>query len=297
VGVLTKLKQWFGSGGKKSNLPRIDVQKRYGALVPAGQGSMSKVYKTRDPNIGRLVCLKVLDKEKTARFEARFRGLQRPMEGAILVAMKHKNVVQTYEYGLTTKGEQYIIMELIDGVGLNYMIENRKLAKDSVKINYLLQATDGLEYIHKQGYLHRDICPRNMMVNNEGVLKIIDFGLAIPYRPEFCRPGNRTGTPDYLAPELIKRQTTDHRVDMFALGVTAYEMFTNTMPWERHQSIQTLQSHVNLTGRDPRDFRKDLDEPVAEFLIKGIQRAPRDRFQTAAEFREALKALLKYVES
>jgi serine/threonine protein kinase len=258
---------------------------------------MSKVYKTRDPNIGRMVCLKVLDKEKTARFEARFRGLQRPMEGAVLMGLKHKNVVQTYEYGLTTKGEQYIIMELIDGVGLNYLIENRKLAKDSLKINYLLQATEGLEYIHKQGYLHRDICPRNMMVNGDGTLKIIDFGLAIPHRPEFCRPGNRTGTPDYLAPELIKRQTTDQRVDMFALGVTAYEVFTNTFPWERHQSIQTLQSHVNLSGRDPRDFRKDLKEPIAAFLNKAIKREPRERFQTAAEFREALKALNKYVEA
>ena len=93
-----------------------------------------------------------------------------------------------------------------------------------------------------------------MMVTNEGVLKIIDFGLAIPYKPDFCRPGNRTGTPDYMAPELIKRQRTDHRVDMFALGVTAYEVFSNTFPWERSQSIQTLQDHVNLIGRDPRDW-------------------------------------------
>jgi eukaryotic-like serine/threonine-protein kinase len=296
VSVLSKLKKWFGSK-PKSNLPRIDVQKRFGALVPAGQGSMSKVYKTRDPNIGRMVCLKVLDKEKTARFEARFRGLQRPMEGAVLVLMKHKNVVQTYEYGLTTKGEQYIIMELIDGVGLNYLVENRKLAQDSLKINHLLQATDGLEYIHKQGYLHRDICPRNMMINGEGVLKIIDFGLAIPHRPEFVRPGNRTGTPDYLAPELIKRQTTDQRVDMFALGVTAYEVFTNTLPWERHQSIQTLQSHVNIPGRDPRDFRKDLPESVAKFLNKAIERDPRQRFQTAGEFRDGLKALLNHLKN
>jgi serine/threonine protein kinase len=247
--------------------------------------------------MGRMICLKVLDKVKTAKFEARFLGLNRPIEGAICAILKHKNIVQTYEYGLTFQGEQYIVFELIDGVGLNYLIENRKLASDKLKIETLIQAADGLEYIHKQGYLHRDICPRNMMVNNEAVLKIIDFGLAIPYKPEFTKPGNRTGTPDYMAPELIKRQKTDHRVDMFALGVTAYEMFTNTFPWERSQSIQTLQDHVNLTGRDPRDWRKDLPEPVAKFLIRAIDREPGKRFQTPGELREAIKALIPAVKS
>ena len=177
------------------------------------------------------------------------------------------------------------------------MIENRKLTSDKLKIDLLVQAADGIEYIHKQGYLHRDICPRNMMVTNDGVLKIIDFGLAIPYKPDFCRPGNRTGTPDYMAPELIKRQRTDHRVDMFALGVTAYEVFTNTFPWERSQSIQTLQDHVNLNGRDPRDWRKDLPAPVAEFLIKAIHREPSQRWQNPGEFREAIKALSKVVKT
>ena len=295
MGVLAKLKKLFGADKKRSNLPRIDVKKRFGELVPTGQGSMSKVFKTRD--MGRMMCLKILDKVKTAKFEARFIGLERPIEGAVCAAIKHKNIVQTYEYGLTTQGEQYILFELFEGLGLNYMIENRKLGSDKLKIDLLVQAADGLEYIHKQGFLHRDICPRNMMVTNEGVLKVIDFGLAIPYKPDFCKPGNRTGTPDYMAPELIKRQRTDHRVDMFALGVTAYEMFTNTFPWERSQSIQTLQDHVNLVGRDPRDWRKDLPGPVAEFLIKAIQREPSQRWQTPGEFREAIKALTKVVQN
>ena len=295
MGVLAKLKNLFGPKKKKSNLPRVDIKRRFGELTPTGQGSMSKVFKTRD--MGRMMCLKVLDKTKTAKFEARFVGLERPIEGAVCAAMKHKNIVQTFEYGLTFQGEQFILFELIDGVGLNYMIENRKLTSDRQKVDLLVQAADGIEYIHKQGYLHRDICPRNMMVTNEGILKIIDFGLAIPYKPDFCRPGNRTGTPDYMAPELIKRQRTDHRVDMFALGVTAYEMFTNTFPWERSQSIQTLQDHVNLTGRDPRDWRKDLPAPVAEFLIKAIQRDPSQRWQTPGEFREGIKALTKVVKN
>src|SRR5262249_40520037 len=116
-------------------------------------------------------------------------------------------------------------------------------------------------------------------------------GLAVPYTPAFCKPGNRTGTPNYLAPELIKRVTTDHRVDMFALGVTAYEVFTGDLPWERAQSLQTLLSHLNSPGRDPRERHPAIDAATAKFLMKAIERDPRDRFQTPAEFREALKKL------
>jgi serine/threonine protein kinase len=184
-------------------------------------------------------------------------------------------------------------MELIEGNGLNFLIETRSSNLEGNRIDRLIQLADGLEYIHKQRFLHRDICPRNVMVNQDGIVKIIDFGLTIPYRPEFCKPGNRTGTPNYLAPELIKRITTDHRVDLFALGITAYEVMTGQLPWEKSQSLQTLQSHLNSTGKDPREFRPDLDEHVARLLIKAIERNPNARFQTAAEFREALKALPK----
>jgi serine/threonine protein kinase len=279
------------SSKPKSKLPRIDVNKRFDLLGRMGQGSMSKVWRARDRNLGRTVCLKVLDKEKTARFEARFPGLNRPMEGAVLVSLHHRNVVKTFDYGLTYQGEQFLVMELIEGNGLNFLIETRSPNLNGKRIDYLIQVADGVEYIHQQRYMHRDLCPRNIMVNQEGVVKIIDFGLTVPYTPEFCKPGNRTGTPSYLAPELIKRVTTDHRVDLFALGVTAYETFTGKLPWEKAESLQTLLSHLNSTGKDPREYRADLDKDTAGFLIKAIARDPRERFQTAADFREALKKL------
>jgi serine/threonine protein kinase len=290
VSVFTSLKKLFSSK-PKSKLPIIDVSKRFDLLGRTGQGSMSKVWRARDRNIGRVICLKILDKEKTAKFEARFPGLNRPMEGAVCTLMRHKNIVQTFEYGLTKEKQQYLVMELIDGMGLNFLIETRSPNLKGRRGDYLMQIADGLDYIHRQGYIHRDICPRNVMLTQEHIVKIIDFGLTVPYRPEFCKPGNRTGTPNYLAPEIIKRITTDHRVDLFALGVTAYELYTGEVPWEKSLSLQTLQSHLNSPGKDPRDFKPDLDKSVAAFLIKAIERDPRDRFQTAAEFRDAVKEL------
>jgi serine/threonine protein kinase len=292
VGVFAKLKKLFSSR-PKTNLPIVNVSKRFELMGRTGQGSMSKVWRARDGKLGRVVCLKILDKEKTTRFEDRFKGLKRPMEGAILTSLRHRNVVQTFEYGLTTAGEQYLVMELIEGEGLNFLIETGSSKLKGKRVEYLIQFADGVEYVHQQGFLHRDICPRNVMVNHDGVVKLIDFGLTIPNRPEFCKPGNRTGTPNYLAPEVIKRITTDHRVDLFAMGVTAYEVFTGQLPWEKATSLQTLLSHLNSPGKDPREHRPDLDEHVVRFLMKSIEREPRARFQTAAEFRDALKALPK----
>src|SRR5262245_6184992 len=150
MGVLAKLKQLFrGTPGGK--LKRIDVRRRFELLGRTGQGSMSKVWRARDRELGRTVCLKVLDKEKTAKFEERFKGLQRPTEGAVCLALRHKNIVQSYEYGVTEKGEPYLVMELIDGTGLNFLIETRSPHLEGNRVNYLLQVADGLEYVHQQG--------------------------------------------------------------------------------------------------------------------------------------------------
>jgi len=290
VGIFSLL---FGPKRPKSKLPIVDVSKRFELIGRTGQGSMSKVWRARDKNIGRIVCLKILDKEKTAKFDARFPGLKRPSEGAVMMMLHHPNIVKTFEHGLTTKGEPYIVMELIEGMGLNFLVETRSPGLKGNRVNLLCQVADGLEYLHGQKYLHRDICPRNVMVTNEGAVKIIDFGLTIPYTPQFCKPGNRTGTPNYLAPELIKRTVTDHRVDLFALGVTAYEMFTNNLPWEKSESLVTLMSHMNSPGKDPRDFVPEMNEALVKVLRKGIERDPRDRFQTAGEMRDAFRTLPK----
>jgi serine/threonine protein kinase len=176
-------------------------------------------------------------------------------------------------------------------MGLNFLVETRSDRLQGRRIQYLTQIADSLDYLHKQGYLHRDICPRNIMVTNDDVIKLIDFGLTIPNKPEFCKPGNRTGTPNDLAPELIRRVTTDHRVDLFALGVTAYEMFCYSLPWEKTESLQTLLSHMNSTGKDAAEYRPDLDPHTLAFLTRAIERDPNRRFQSAQEFREALLAL------
>jgi serine/threonine protein kinase len=182
-------------------------------------------------------------------------------------------------------------MELIEGLGLNFLIETKNAQLEGNRINFLTQLTEAVEYIHSQKFLHRDIRPRNVLVTNDNVVKLIDFELAIPNDPAFCRPGPVVGNANYLAPELIKRRALDHRSDLFSLGVTAYEVFTGNLPWEKADSWQTALAHINRPGLPPKDFRSDLDDRTSAFLTKAIARDPQERFQTAAQFKSALAAL------
>jgi serine/threonine protein kinase len=271
---------------------KVDLKKRFDLHSRTGQGSMSKVWRAYDRDLGMAICLKLLDKEKTKKFEARFVGRNKPSEGEICMVLQHQNIVRTFDFGVLNTGEPFMSMEWVDGVGLNFLVETRSPGLKPKVIDYLTQLSDAVEYMHAQKYMHRDLCPRNVMVTNEGKIKLIDFGLTIPYTPRFCEPGNRTGTPDYLAPEIIKRQSTDHRVDLFALGVTAFELFTGGLPWPKAQgSMEILLKHLNTPSRDPREFKPKMSDVLHAFLTKAVEREPSKRFQTAAAFREELLSL------
>jgi serine/threonine protein kinase len=288
-----KDKKSAGSTPKKG-LKRANIEKRFELSGRTGQGSMSKVFRAYDRELGTHVCLKILDKDKTKRFEDRFPGLKKPSEGEICLAMRHDNIVRTFEHGLTTKGEPYLVMEWVEGLGLNYLIETRSPQLQGNRIAYLCMLCDAIQYMHDNKWLHRDLCPRNVMVDKEGVLKLIDFGLTVPYTPQFCVAGNRTGTPDILAPEIIKRKTTDHRVDLFALGVTAYEVFTGQLPWERSvSSEETFLRRLNTLPRAAKDLNPKIDARLSEILLRSIAREPADRYPTATAFKEVLLRLEK----
>lgn len=252
---------------------------------------MSRVFRAADRKLGREVCLKILDKKSHSALVSRFSGLKRPEEGEVAVTLKHPNVVETYDWGWTYKDEQFLVMELIQGVGLNLFAETEGRRPVNRRLDYLVQAAEGLAYFHGRGFIHRDISPKNVMVSNAGVAKLIDFGLCVPDTAPFRKPGNRTGTVRYMAPELIKRSPTDQRIDVFSFGVSVYEVLTGSVPWETGESMQEMLAHVNTPGRDPREVNPHLDAETAAVILKGIARDPAERYQTMSEFAEALRAL------
>lgn len=281
------LKNLFG--GKSKRPAKVDIERRFQLLNRIGQGSMSKVWKAVDAT-NEVVAVKVLDKEKTIRLEQRFVGMNRPSEGQIAVVLNHPNIVRTYEHGITTNDEQYLVMEFIEGVSLSYLVETQNERMKSYCLSYCVQIGEALDYLHQNDWIHRDLCPRNVLVDDNNIVKLIDFGLMVPNTPEFRKPGNRTGTANYMAPELIKRQPTDQRIDIFSYGVTCFEMFTRQLPWPAADSLESVLQHVNNPPRDIRQFAPDLDTQVAETIMKGIERDPDQRWRTVRKMANELRA-------
>lgn len=286
MGLLDSLKKVLSGG-------RVDVQKRFEFLREAISGTMSSFHMVRDRQSGEIVGLKILDKDKTAAFEERLRGLKRPSEGEIATALVHSRIVKTIEHGLTTRGEQYIVMEFVGGPGLNSLLIGRSPLMEGKRLKLTRQAAEAVAAVHKAGYIHRDICPRNLIATTAEVtdLKLIDFGLTLPATKEFMQPGNRTGTPNYMAPEIVKRQATDQRVDIFSFGVTAYEIFTYELPWERGATGQAAMQHANFEPKEITRGRPSINPALAKAIMKCIARNPADRFATMDDFLKAIKTV------
>ena len=186
----------------------VDISKRYALLREAVSGTMSKFYKAKDLRTGRVVGLKILDREKTAAFEDRFRGLKKPSEGEMGMLLKHPRLVETLEHGTTTDGSQYIALEFIDGPDFNSLIIARDPVLEGNRVHFVRQAAEAIAAVHAAGFVHRDICPRNFLLADRAKkeLKMIDFGLSLPCQPQFQQPGVRTGNPNYMAPEIVRRK-------------------------------------------------------------------------------------------
>ena len=252
--------------------PRTDVTKRFELIGRVGQGSMSRVWRARDTRSGRIVALKVLDKEKTRKFEARFPPeLDKPSEGEIAVTLKHPHIVQTYEWGMTQQGEQFLVMEFLSGYGLSYLVDVQNDTMKKHRLSFMIQLGEAVRYLHAQKWIHRDICPRNVMITDGDLqVKLIDFGLVVPNTAPFQAPGNRTGTANYMAPELIKRQRTDPRIDVFSFAVTCFEMYTKRYPWEAAESLEMVLQHINMPPVYIRELVPDIDPQIAETIMKGL---------------------------
>ena len=268
---------------KKPAHPQTDISRRFNLIGRVGQGSMSKVWKAVDLQSGRTVALKVLDKEKTLRFEERFKGLNKPSEGEIALTLNHPNIVQTYEFGWTTEDEMFLVMEFVEGVGLALLVDLQNEEMKRYRLRYMIQIGEALNHFHQQNWIHRDICPRNIMVSDQKSAKLIDFGLVVPNTPEFRRPGNRTGTASYMAPELIKRQPTDQRLDIFSYAVTCFEMYAKRFPWDAALTIDAVLQHINKPPVEITTVVQGIDKQIAAAIMKGLKANPDERWQKVSE--------------
>lgn len=284
MNFIDKLK---GLLGKES----LDVLARYELLREAVSGTMSKFYMARDRTTDQIVGLKIADQEKLTAFEARFQGLKKPSEGEIAIKLKHPNVVETFEYGTTKSGLRYLVMEFLEGPGLHSLINDRDAILDGKRLILIRQMAEAIDYVHLEGYIHRDICPRNFICSPDASsLKLIDFGLSLPATEPFMQPGNRTGTPAYMAPEVSRRQKTDQRLDMFSFGMTAYHLCAFELPWP--VSDKPAMSALAYSATAPENiltYVPQLNHILARTIMQCLSPAPSQRPQTGGEFARMIR--------
>lgn len=293
MGLLDSIKSALGSGGGGGG--KIDVAGRFARERTAATGTMAHFFVAKDNQRNdQLVGVKILDIEKVELFEGRFKGLGKPNEGQIAMSMKHPKVVETYEVGTTTKGQPILIMEYISGPSMqNIIVKKQEHHVQGKRIKLIRDMAEALKYVHTRDFIHRDICPRNFICEpNVTGVKLIDFGLTVPATPPFMAPGNRTGTPLYMSPEIVRRRATDKRVDIFSLGVTFYCLCSFEHPWQgdevngRAALYHDTTPPVDLMERCP-----NIDPRLSKAIMNALNPKVDERTQSIDHFIQAIRGV------
>lgn len=260
---------WQGWAGWWSGPARLDLEQRFERVRRLSGGTMSEVWEVRERAGGARFALKLLDPVATAAFEERFvrQGRAKPSEGEISLKLKHPRLVETFEHGRTVDGRAYLLMEMLAGTNLHILAGRNPNPLVGRRVALCRQMVEAVAAVHQAGFLHRDLCPSNFLVDPSlDAVKLFDFGLTIPNEPAFLAAGNRTGKPSYMAPELIRRQPIDLRADLFALGVTLYETCTGKAPWES----ATPEQAILRAGLPPPPMSKSAPD-VPPALAEGVE--------------------------
>ena len=248
---------------------------QYEILECLGRGGMGVVYKARQKSLDRIVAIKILPPERVgeAKFSERF-----AIEAATLAKLSHPNIVTVHDFGIadsqpSTHDSQplyYIVMEYVDGVNLRDLLREGKLEPQQA-LAIVPPICDALQYAHDKGIVHRDIKPENLLLDKDGRLKIADFGIA----SLMGAAGEVAGTPPYMAPEQNGAKT-DHRADIYALGVVLYEMLTGERPGKE----------LIAPSR-----KVQIDVRLDEMVLRALEKEPERRYQTAGEFRTVVETI------
>ncbi|MFI5288644.1 MAG: serine/threonine-protein kinase, partial [Polyangia bacterium] len=223
-------------------MPAVDLEHqgtigRYVELTLLGQGGMGAVYRGRDPELDRPVAIKVM-LDASPDFVARFRR-----EAQSIARLTHPNIVQVYDFGVDTESNPYFVMELIDGTPLDKIVRERGRLPPLEAVRLIRQAAQGLAAAHRAGIVHRDIKPSNLIVDGSGTLKLVDFGIArvaTPAGQALTAAAALMGTPGYMAPEQAAGKPVDHRADIYALGLTLFELLAGAPPYAAADPISLV---------------------------------------------------------
>lgn len=264
---------------------RLDARYEIHELI--GVGGMALVYRAYDTIDDRTVAIKILKDEFLGNIEfiRRFKN-----ESKAIAVLSHPNIVKVYDVSFGDR-IQYIVEEYIDGITLKDYLDQQKEIKWKEAIHFTVQILRALQHAHEKGVVHRDIKPQNIMLLQDGTIKVTDFGIA-----RFSRSETRTmtdkaiGSVHYIAPEQARGDLTDEKADIYSVGVMLYEMITGCLPFEADSAVSVAIMQLQADPRPPKEINPAIPDGLEEITMKAMQKNPTQRYQSAAEMLRDIEA-------
>ena len=259
----------------------------YQILNELGSGGMGRVYKVRNVLSDRIEAMKILLPNLAGREDIAARFLR---EIKLMANLNHPNIA-ALRTAFTADNQLVMIMEYVEGTDLAARLEHGPIPPPDA-VNYIQQVLSALSYAHQQHVIHRDIKPSNMMLTPQGVVKLMDFGIArAGEERSITMTGTTLGSLGYMSPEQVKGEPTDARSDLYSVGVSLYEMVTGQRPFQASSDYSIMAAHVKEVPKPPVELHPGLPAAMNEIIIMSIAKDPAQRFQTADAFRNALSSV------
>jgi eukaryotic-like serine/threonine-protein kinase len=252
---------------------------RYRVLRRLGRGGMADVYLAEDEQLGRRVAIKILNDRHAAdeQFVERFRR-----EATNAAGLSHPNIVSIYDRG-EAEGTYYIAMEYLDGSTLKEIVTRRGPLPIGEAIGFAREILDALRFAHRKGIVHRDIKPHNVMCDDDGRVKVTDFGIARAGASQMTEAGSIIGTAQYLSPEQARGGAVDHRSDLYSVGVVLYELLTGEVPFSGDTPVEIAMKHLSTVPKPPSALRPDIQPPLDQIVLRALAKDPAERFPSAED--------------
>ncbi len=265
------------------------INDRYEIVKSIGEGGMANVYLANDTILDRKVAVKVLrgDLSSDDRFIRRFQR-----EALSVSNLSHQNIVEVYDVG-EEDGAYYIVMEYIDGKTLKQLLKKRGSLTLSEVIDIMTQLTDGIAHAHESYIIHRDIKPQNIMIEDDGKIKITDFGIAMALNAtQLTQTNSVMGSIYYLPPEQASGKTATIKSDIYSLGILMYELLTGTVPFRGDNAVEIAIKHMNDKIPSIRKQNPAIPQSVENILLKATAKNPRNRYESARDMHSDLCSCL-----
>jgi len=270
------------------------LDNRYRITARIGHGGMAEVYEANDIITKKIVAIKMI-REDVMKNPVNLKRFEK--EIMIAASLNHDNIMKVYNHGVTD-GRPYIVNEFIKGQTLKDVLDFRGSLSIEECLSVMIQLTDALQYAHEHNIIHRDIKPQNIYLLPDGMIKLGDFGIAqeVDEESTLTSPGQVIGSVYYLAPECIKEGVATYKSDIYACGVTFFELLTGKLPYVKNNAVNIAVAHVKEKFPSPKKYLPNCPKEVERIIFKCCMKNPNDRYASCRELRDDLVEFREHPE-